>query len=461
MRQRKLEILILICPVREPVAEMQHALTLTQAKVVISEPDRIGTAMAAYPGVPHVVLTGQPPDGAKTFLNILRMGEATQPRPDPDTYRAVELGDRSQHAPVILFSSGTTGMPKAVMLRDSSLTLTLANTSAGSSVDEGKASDAMLLLTSPLCWFSGVMNLFWSLQTGSTRVFITHSDDLAVLSAIDKYKITIWVTAPPMLFTGTAFYKSKSNPGYRLDSLATIFVGGSGLNAQLEESIEQDVDCRIVQAYASTETGFICSRSRLKSSASPHGVLGTLSPGVEFRLVDVDTGEDIPTDVKNAVGEARIRSKYVMLRYCNNPEETKRAFDEHGFYKTGDLLYENDEGSYVFVDRMKEVIKYKNNPISPAELEMVLLQHSGVKEACVLGRACTASGELPTAFVSRADNAAGASLTEDELRAMVAEKLADYKRLRGGVIFLDQLPRTVSGKTDRRNLKEMLQKIKE
>ncbi len=207
------------------------------------------------------------------------------------------------------------------------------------------------------------------------------------------------------------------------------------------------------------------------------------------QLVDVGTGEDIPVDVRNTVGEVRIRSKSLMLGYYNNPEETEKALDGHGFFKSGDLVYEDDDGYFFFVDRIKEMIKYKNNQvrrhgkylqargpahtavamqtlthsivqIAPAEVEMVLLQHPGVREACVLGRPSTADiGDVPTAFVSRADNEAGEALTEAELQDLVAERLSDYKRLRGGVIFLDELPRTVSGKVARRHLKEMLKEM--
>lgn len=436
-------------------AEMQHALNLTQPKVVISERDRIQTVMDAYPGAKHVILSGEAPEGVETFLNVLRMGAAVEPRPDPATYRAVELADRSQHVPFILYSSGTTGLPKAVMLRDSSMTKIVENISTIMSVDETKAENDMLLVTSQMCWISGVWHLLWGIRFGATRVFTTFADDLTLLSTVDKYKINTWMGAPAALFSCVSLYKNKYKNRFDLSSLATIPTGGSSTGAEVQVIVERDLNCKILQVYGTTEAGFVFGP--LPSRSTPPGAMGTLEPGVELRLVNVDTGEDIPAHMKNTVGEVRVRSDYLMLGYFNNPEETEKAFDEYGFYKTGDLVYEDDDGYFYFVDRIKEMIKYKNNQIAPAEVEMVLLQHPGVREACVLGRQSTADiGDIPTAFVSRVDNEAGEALTEGELQDLVADKLSDYKRLRGGVIFLDHLPRTVSGKVARRNLKEML-----
>ncbi|KAE8741028.1 hypothetical protein FOCC_FOCC013439 [Frankliniella occidentalis] len=315
--------------------------------------------------------------------------------------------------------------------------------------------DYLLLISSPLCWISGVWQLLWGIRFGVTRVFTTVSDDITIMSTIDKYKINTWMGAPAVLFAFIAHYKNKYTGRYDLSSLERVLIGGSPTGAEVQASLEQDIKCSVIQVYGATEAGFVFGP--LASVPSPPGAMGTLEPGVELRLVNVETGEDIPDDVKNTAGEVRVRSDYLMLGYFNNPEETEKAFDEYGFYKTGDLVYEDDDGYFFFVDRIKEMIKYKNNQIAPAEVEMVLLQHPGVSEACVLGRQSTADiGDIPTAFVSRVDNEAGEALTEGELQDLVADKLSDYKRLRGGVIFLDHLPRTVSGKVARRNLKEML-----
>ncbi|KAK3908394.1 Luciferin 4-monooxygenase [Frankliniella fusca] len=423
------------------LTEMQHALNLTQPKVVISERDRVQRAMDAYPDGKHIVLSGDPPEGVDTFISVLRRGEAAEPRPDPDTYRAVDLGDRTQHAPFILFSSGTTGLPKAVMLKDSSMTKLVENLNTVMTSADCDPADDVLLISSPLCWISGVWQLLWGLRFGATRVFTTVSDDLTIMSAIDKFKVNTWMAAPAVLIALVSLYKSKYADRYDFSSLKRVLIGGSPTGAEVQASLQEDLQCNLIQVYGATEAGFVFGPR--PSVPSPPGAMGKLEPGIELRLVNVDTGEDIPAEVRNTVAEVRIRSDYLMLGYFNNPEETEKALDEHGFYKSGDLVYEDDDGYFFFVDRIKEMIKYKNNQIAPAEVEMVLLQHPGVREACVLGRPSTADiGDVPTAFVSRADNEEGEALTEAELQDMVAAKLSDYKRLRGGVVFMDELPKT-------------------
>ncbi|KAJ1531419.1 hypothetical protein ONE63_000100 [Megalurothrips usitatus] len=173
-------------------------------------------------------------------------------------------------------------------------------------------------------------------------------------------------------------------------------------------------------------------------------------------MVDPDTGADIPESTRNVLGEVRVRSAYAMHGYVGNPEATAKAYDELGFYKTGDLVHQADDGHYYFADRITELLKYKRYSVFPAEVEMVLLQHPAVLEACVLGRWCAADGDVPTAFVVRAPTAAGAAVTERDLQALVAERLSDYKQLRGGVLFLEHMPKTLTGKVARRELKARL-----
>ncbi|KAK3910542.1 putative 4-coumarate--CoA ligase 2 [Frankliniella fusca] len=319
-----------------------------------------------------------------------------------------------------------------------------------------QASTGILLVSSPLCWISGVFQYLWTLVHGQIRVLVPVSDPVSILASIDKFKITSWLTAPPVLFTVGSEYENKYKNHYDISSLKTIFLGGSSTGADVHTAMEEVFGCKIIQFYGSTETGGVFGSG---SKIVPPGALGTLLSDVELRLVNIDTGEDIPANVKNAVGEVRVRSKNLMLGYYKNPEATSEAFDEHGFFKTGDLAYEDEDGYFYFVDRIKEMIKYMNYQVATAEVEAVLLQHPGVRDACVVGRASPAHGELPTAFVSRADNEAGEALTEAELQAMVAEQLTDYKRLRGGVFFLDELPTMEMGKIARRSLKEMLKKL--
>ncbi|XP_034250817.1 luciferin 4-monooxygenase-like isoform X2 [Thrips palmi] len=443
-------------------SELRHALTLVQPRMVISEPDKLALSREAYPGAPHMVLRGDAPDGVMTFQELMRKGEAADPPPDPDTYEAADVGeDRTEHVGFVLFSSGTTGLPKGVRLRDTLNTLLIHNITAVMQPRDGEGVymdvDQTLLISSPLCWVSGVWQTLRGIIFANTRVFCSTTDDVMVMSVIDKYKIDTWMAAPAVLVAFVSLYLSHYRERYDLSSLKTILVGGSPTSAEVQESVAKDLNVQVVQVYGATEAGFVFGPT--SAEPAPYGSLGKLVPWVELRLVDPDTGDDIPASTKNKVGEARVRSPYLLHSYVNNPEETAKACDELGFYKTGDLVYEDDDGYFFFVDRIKEMMKFKNLQIAPAEIEMVLLQHPGIQEACVLGKSDPVVGDLPTAFVSRAFNEEGEALTEDDVKALVADKLSDYKQLRGGVIFLEKLPKTVTGKIARRELKEMLRAL--
>ncbi|KAJ1529856.1 hypothetical protein ONE63_006593 [Megalurothrips usitatus] len=444
-------------------AEMQHAMSLSRPKVVVVEPARLATAMEAAPGARFVVLGGDPPagvDSVSTHLQLLRRGETAEPPPDPDTYRAVDVGDRSKHVAFILFSSGTTGLPKGVQIRDSAMATVIDNisdTAVGAAYSNCyRPDDKVMLISSPLCWISGVWQLLYGCAHGLTRVFTRVVDDITVASTIDKYKVNSWMAAPAVLIAFESAYNSKHRTRYDLSSLTGILVGGSPTSAEVQTALERDLGCKVIQVYGATEAGLVFGPDGDRSS--PPGSMGKLVPWVELRLVSADTGEDIPADTRHTVAEVRVRSPYLMHSYVNNAEETAKAHDELGFFKTGDLVYEDDDGYFFFVDRIKEMMKYKGNQIAPAELEMLLLQHPGVREACVLG-AQSGVDDLPTAFVARAPNEAGAAVTEDDLKALVADKLSDYKQLRGGVIFLEHLPKTVTGKVARRELKDKLRSL--
>ncbi|KAJ1526444.1 hypothetical protein ONE63_009578 [Megalurothrips usitatus] len=433
-------------------AEMRHALSLAQARVVVTEPDCAARVAEAAPGARCLMLFGDPADGADTCKSLLRQGEAAQP--DPDTYQAARVGDPAQHVPFILFSSGTTGLPKGVRLRSSALTTTIDNIGCSHDLNSGGPDDQVVLITSPLCWVSGVWQLLMSCVNGYTRVFTRAGDDVTLMATIDKYKVNRWLVASTVLIALVSAYRIKHRSRYDLSSLRVLLTGGSAISSEVQAGLQRDLGCRVIQMYGTTEVGIVFGR--VDGELAPDGAIGKLKHWIEMRLVRADTGEDVPAGTPQTVGEVRVRSPYLMEGYVNNPEETTAAYDEAGFFKTGDLVYEDEDGYFYFVDRIKEMIKYRNNQIAPAEVEMVLLQHPGVQEACVLGQPSVADGDVPVAFVVRAACQAGAAVTGDDLKALVAEKLSEYKQLRGGVVFLDHLPRTVSGKVARHELKKNL-----
>ncbi|XP_052737716.1 luciferin 4-monooxygenase-like [Bicyclus anynana] len=205
----------------------------------------------------------------------------------------------------------------------------------------------------------------------------------------------------------------------------------------------------LLQAYGITEaTGAV---TREMETAPKEGSVGPVVPGIIIKVVDPETNKILGV---GEPGEVRISGPAVFDGYIG--KDKKDDFDEEGFYKTGDIAYYDKDGYFYIVDRIKEIIKYKAWQVPPSELEGLLLQHPSIKEAGVTGTPDLLAGELPTAFVVKQQDA---KVTEQEIIDYISDKVAPWKKLRGGVIFVDEVPKTPSGKILRRKLKALLQSV--
>ncbi|KAM3964023.1 luciferin 4-monooxygenase-like [Aphomia sociella] len=179
-----------------------------------------------------------------------------------------------------------------------------------------------------------------------------------------------------------------------------------------------------------------------------------LSPKPAFLLINIETQHDISEP--NTPGELWIKGPSVFKGYYNNPEATSDILTEDGWLKTGDVMYRDEHCNYYFVDRIKALLKYRNHHVSPVELENVIRRHYGVSDVAVCGVADRECGELPVACVVRRP---GHSVTAQEIKDLVKNSLTDTKQLRGGVIFMDQLPLTVTSKIARYKLTELVKNL--
>lgn len=199
--------------------------------------------------------------------------------------------------------------------------------------------------------------------------------------------------------------------------------------------------------YGSSEIGFI---TRCGVPVSVPTSVGSLGTNVECRLVD-ESGKVVGPGVQ---GEVLVRHRYMFLGYLNNPEATKNALTEDGFFRTGDIGYMDAEGNLFVIDRIKDIIKYANFQISPSDLEGIIQKIDGVKQVCVIGiPSADRSSDLPMAVVERVP---GSSIREEDIIRIVDGQVTDFKRLRGGVRFVDSFPMTPSGKILRRAVKQMV-----
>ncbi|XP_046975357.1 4-coumarate--CoA ligase 1-like [Vanessa cardui] len=341
---------------------------------------------------------------------------------------------------IVLFSSGTTGMPKGVQYTHYNFLCSVQDPST-------RIKDDKVVLGS-VDWSNsyGIIMLFSFLELGATIVFSADPDAEQILDIIQKYKIEIIPTLPTVI---AAINAVKDIAKYDTSSLRKIFVCGTICNERVLDTFKERIPTveLATHYYGLTEVGCICNS---KSSKYGHraGSVGGVRNIFVVKIVDVETREPLGP---NQRGEICCKSPSMLRGYIGGEVD---YMDEEGFFKTGDLGY-YDEDHYVYVvDRIKDIIKYNSCTVSPSELEAVLLQHPSVHEVGVVGAPHEDLQELPTAFVVLRP---GARATEQELKDFFDKNVAhNVMQLAGGVRFIDQLPRGVGLKVDRKKLRAML-----
>ncbi|XP_060592777.1 luciferin 4-monooxygenase-like [Ruditapes philippinarum] len=249
------------------------------------------------------------------------------------------------------------------------------------------------------------------------------------------------------------FAKYPKVADYDLSSIKVAVCGAAPLSKEIEDMVKEKLKIPCVhQGYGMTEIGVshINGKTEFK-----HKSVGKRHSLVQMKIVNVDTGK--PCGV-NEEGEIWIKGPHMCLGYLNNEEETKNFFTEDGWAKTGDIGREDEDGFLFVVDRLKELIKYKGYQVAPATLEDILLRHNSVADVGVVGLPDEEAGELPRAYVVKK---AGKEVTEEELVDFVNGQVAPHMKLRGGVEFVTEIPRTLSGKILRKTLRERAKTWKE
>ncbi|MDQ6799650.1 MAG: AMP-binding protein, partial [Acidobacteriota bacterium] len=331
------------------------------------------------------------------------------------------------------YSSGTTGMPKGVMLTHRNL---VANIVQCASVF-GVTRDDIALAVLPFFHIYGmnvIMNL--GLHLGATIATMPRFDLKECLQAIEKYRITYGFVVPPIML---ALAKNPMVDAFDLSSIRILFSGAAPLSENIAGQAAQRLGCKIMQGYGMTEASPATHGTREDNAVG----IGPPLPNTESKIVDVATGAELGA---GAEGEICVRGPQVMKGYLNNPEATAAMIDKDGWLHTGDIGSVDECGNYFVVDRVKELIKYKGMQIAPAELEAILLAHPAIADAAVVPMADEEAGQVPKAFVVLKDR----SSTED-IMTYVADRVARYKRVRH-VEVIDQIPRSPSGKILRRVL---------
>ncbi|MER7180610.1 4-coumarate--CoA ligase family protein [Streptomyces hyaluromycini] len=376
-------------------------------------------------------------DSAPGHRSLLDMLASEAPEPQVDI-------DPAEDVAALPYSSGTTGVPKGVMLTHRQIATNLAQLEPAVPAGPGDRILAVL----PLFHIYGLTALMNApLRKGATVVVLPRFELETFLAAIQNHRITGLYVAPPIVL---ALAKHPAVADYDLSSLKYVMSAAAPLDARLAAACSQRLGLPpVAQAYGMTELSPGTHVTPLDAlDHAPPGTVGKLIAGTEMRIVSLD---DPHKDIGiGEPGEILIRGPQVMKGYLGRPDATADMIDTDGWLHTGDVGHVDADGWLFVVDRVKELIKYKGFQVAPAELEALLLTHPGIADAAVVGDYNDDGNEIPHAFVVRQPTAG--DLTENETMLYVAERVAPYKRVRK-VTFITGVPRAASGKILRRELR--------
>ncbi len=389
-------------------------------------------------------------DGAGVALMADRLGsERVTDLDDSEGLGAVLGGDGSalpaagvagSDEALLVFSSGTTGMPKAVRHTHRSIG---AGTQHWVEV-LGLGPDDRFQVATPPTHILGMLNLLAAASAGATVRLHPRFDLDEVLRRIESDRITLEMAVAPIAL---AMANHPDLERYDLSSLRYIMWGATPVTASVARRVTERTGVRWLPAYGASEVPVIACNPVGRPDAWRLDSAGLPPTGVELRAVDLDTGEPLPP---GEVGEIQVRSPSVMAGYL--PDDANAAAFDDGWYRTGDVGWLEEEGWVHLTDRSKEMIKVNGFQVAPAEVEAVLHGHPAVLDCAVFGLPDERAGEVPVGVVQLDPDVA---VGDGELEQLVADSLATYKHLRH-LVVVEQIPRLPSGKVLRRTLRDEL-----
>jgi long-chain acyl-CoA synthetase len=412
---------VLISPAWK-AAELKSALALTEPAGAVGDADSCGLLRDVLGHLPR--------------WDVDADGQALFGGPSPDRPVAIDPGADC----VLVFSSGTTGLPKAVRHTHRSMGAATVHWCETLGLSEG---DRFQIATPP-SHILGLLNLLAAVSAGATVRLHRRFNLDDVLEHIATERMTLEMAVAPIAL---AMANHPDLEKYDLSSLRYIMWGATPVTASVAQTVTDRTGVRWLPAYGASELPVIAVNPVADPSAWRLDSAGLPPKGVELRVVDLDTGEPLPA---GGVGEIQARSPSLMAGYL--PEEANAEGSRDGWYRTGDVGWLEPEGWVHLTDRSKEMIKVNGFQVAPAEIEAVLHSHPSVLDCAVFGVADEAAGERPVAAVQLDPSR---PVDTGELMHLVADSLANYKRL-ARLVVVDAIPRLPSGKVLRRTLRDQL-----
>ncbi|CAM8896919.1 unnamed protein product [Rhodiola kirilowii] len=353
---------------------------------------------------------------------------------------------RQSDLAAIMYSSGTTGRVKGVMVTHRNM---IANTAGfyQHRVERRSSAPTVSIGMVPYFHIFGFFALLKSVALSECVVVMKRFDLRKMMKAVDEFRVTNLSVVPPVV---VAMVKGNTTAGCDLSSLEFLGVGAAPLGKDVVGAFTSKFPNVVLgQGYGLTESTGPVTRAVGLEESLRWGSAGKLVGSCEVKIVDTESGVALGP---NQRGELWIRGPIVMKGYVGDAESTAATLTSDGWLKTGDVCYVDEEGYFYVVDRLKELIKYMGYQVAPAELEQLLQSHPEINDAAVIPYPDELAGQIPMAFIVRQPHS---SIDEAQVKDFVASQVAPYKRIRK-VAFVNSIPKSPAGKILRKTLRETL-----
>nr|AIY34667.1 4-coumarate:CoA ligase-like protein [Albuca bracteata] len=423
-------------------SEIAKQASASGAKAVVTQSLYTPKLANLTDGTVVVVTTDNSPAGCLSFWD--EIGAADEGSVDPE---GTAVGP--DEAVAMPFSSGTTGLPKGVVLTHGSVVASVAQQVDGDNPNLWlrPGEDVMLCVLPLFHIFSLNSVLLCGLRAGAAVVLMARFEMEGMLGMIERWRVTVAAVVPPLVL---ALAKNPVVERYDLGSVRVVLSGAAPLGKELEAALQGRLPQAVLgQGYGMTEAGPVismCPAFAKHPTPAKSGSCGTVVRNAELKVMDPETGLSLG---RNHPGEICIRGPQIMKGYLNDPAATSATIDVDGWLHTGDIGYVDDDDEVFIVDRVKELIKFKGFQVPPAELEALLLSHPSIADAAVVPQKDEVAGEVPVAFVVPSKDS---DLTEEAIKEFISKQVVFYKRLQR-VYLTHAIPKSPAGKILRKDLR--------